>query len=87
MFYRLQKDENGNYTKDGQRYSLFGCNVCESKKLVETGEYEIIDGERVPIMEERVVINDGFTEFASEEEAAQYFGLTYDPINPEEADE
>ena len=86
MFYRLQKDENGNYTKEGQRYSFLACNVCESKKMVETGEYEEVDGQQVPIMEERVVINDGFEEFESEEKAAQAYGLTYDPL-PEEADE
>ena len=70
MFYRLEKDENGNYTKDGQRYSLFGCNVCESKQFVDNGDN----------IEEKVVVNDGFVEFETEETAAQHFGLTYEPI-------
>lgn len=80
MVYKITKNEDGDYIKDGERYDLLSCNVCESKEMYETGEYEIIDGQQVPVIAERVVINDGFEEFESEEKAAQHFGLTYDPL-------
>ena len=88
MVYQKQLNEEGHYIgQDGKRYEILSCNVTESKEWVQVGtETQEIDGEtvEVPIMESRVVINKGWDAFESLEEAASYYGLTYDPFIPEE---
>lgn len=55
----------------------------------EEGNYIWQDGNRYDILEAHEAytpegINVGWDEFESLEEAASYYGLTYDPFNPEE---
>lgn len=83
MVYKIAKNNDGDYVKDGQRYDLISCNICESKEVYATGEYEVIDGVQVPVMAERKVINKGWTEFANDEAAIAGFGLTYSPKEQE----
>ena len=88
MVYQKQLNETGPYIgQDGKRYEILSCNVTESKEWVQVGtETQEIDGEtvKVPVMEHQVVINKGWDAFDSLEEAASYYGLTYDPFIPEE---
>ena len=70
MVYKITKNEDGDYIKDGVRYDLLSCNVCESIEYDEEGN-------------PTVVINKGWTEYASDEAAIAGFGLTYDPKQPE----
>ena len=88
MVYQKQLNEEGPYIgQDGKRYEILSCNITESKEWVQVGsDTQEIDGEtvEVPIMESRVVINKGWDAFESLEEAASYYGLTYDPFIPEE---
>ena len=79
--YKLSENENGAYEKDGKRYDLLSCHICESKETYETGEFNtVIDEEgneiQVPVTATRTVINKGWLEYESEEEAIEGFGLT-----------
>jgi len=88
MVFKKQLNEAGNYIgQDGKRYEILSCNVTESLEYVQTGtDTQVIDGEvvEIPVMEQQVVINKGWDAFESEEAAAAAYGLTYDPLNPEE---
>lgn len=88
MVYQKQLNETGPYIgKDGKRYEILSCNVTESKEWVQVGtDTQEIDGEivEVPVMEHQVVINKGWDAFESLEEAANAYGLTYSPIEPDE---
>ena len=81
MVFQKQLNETGNYVgQDGKRYEILSCNVTESKEWVQTGtETVVIDGETVeiPVMEEQIVINKGWDEYADLETAARAYGLTY----------
>lgn len=90
MVFQKQRNNEGDY-KDIQnvRWDILSCERTESKEWVQVGtETQEIEGEivEVPIMESRVVINKGWDAFESLEEAASYYGLTYDPFIPEEKD-
>ena len=78
--YKLSENENGAFEKYGKRYDLLSCHICESKETYETGEYNTITDEegnevRVPITKQRVVINKGWLEFNSLDDAIKYFCL------------
>lgn len=80
-FYRIEENENGEYSKDGKRYDLQSCHETISLETYETGEFETITDEegneiQVPITATRVVKNKGWIEFETEEQAVEYFGLT-----------
>lgn len=62
MVYKITKNEEGEYIKDGVRYDLLSCNVCESIEYDEEGN-------------PTVVINKGWLPFESKEEAIEYFNL------------
>lgn len=62
MVYKIVKNEEGEYIKDGERYDLLSCNVCESKEYDEEGNPNI-------------VINKGWSHFESKEDAIEYFNL------------
>lgn len=97
MVFRKQANPEGDYvTKDqevideeghtviipgGARYDILSCERTESMEWYDTGE---VDEYGEPIMAQRVVINKGWDAFESLEEAASYYGLTYDPFIPEE---
>lgn len=82
MVFRKQLNEEGNYIDlYGRRWEIISCERTESKEWYDTGE---VDEEGNPIWAERIVINKGWDAFESEEAAASYYGLTYDPLNPEE---
>lgn len=79
--YKLSENENGKYEKDGKRYDLLSCHICESKETYETGEYTAIPDEEgnvilLPVTATRVVINKGWQEFESEQKAIEGFGIT-----------
>lgn len=82
MVFRKQLNEEGDY-KDvsNVRWEILSCERTESMEWYDTGE---VDEEGNPIMAQRVVINKGWDAFESLEEAASYYGLTYDTFNPEE---
>lgn len=91
MVFQKQRNDEGDY-KDIQnvRWDILSCERTESKEWVQVGtETQEIDGEtvEVPIMESRVVINKGWDEFESLEEAAQAYGLTYSPLEPVEEED
>lgn len=80
-FYRLSENENGEYEKEGKRYDLLSCHRTESLETYETGEFETVTDEegneiQIPITATRVVVNKGWIEFETEEQAIQHFGLT-----------
>lgn len=84
MVYQKQLNEEGNYIgQDGKRYEILSCNVTESKEWYDTGE---VDEQGEPIWDWRIVINKGWDSFESLEEAASYYGLTYNPIPGPELD-
>ena len=67
----------------GDRYEILSCERTESMEWVQTGtDTQIIDGEtvEVPVMEQQVVINKGWDEFPSIEDAAEAYGLEYSPF-------
>ena len=79
-FYRIEENENGAYSKDDKRYDLQSCHRTESLETYETGEYTTTTDEegneiQVPITATRVVVNKGWLEFETEEQAIEYFGL------------
>ena len=81
IFYRIEENENGAYEKDSKRYDLQSCHETISLETYETGEFETITDEegneiQVPVTATRVVVNKGWLEFESEEQAIEYFGLT-----------
>ena len=83
------QDEEGNAVviKGGQRYDILSCERTESMEYVQTGmDTQIVDGEtvEVPVYEQQVVINKGWDEFSSVEEAAEAYGLLYAPLTEEE---
>jgi hypothetical protein len=80
IFYRIEENENGKYSKDGKRYDLQNCHRTESLETYETGEYTTTTDEegneiQIPVTAKRVVINKGWLEFETEEQAIEYFGL------------
>lgn len=78
MVFRKQLNEEGNYIDlYGRRWEILSCERTESKEWYDTGE---VDEEGNPIMAQRVVINVGWDEFASIEDAAAAYGLRYDPL-------
>ncbi len=84
-FYRIEPNENGEYTKEDKRYDLQSCHRTESLETYETGEFETVTDEegneiQIPITATRVVVNKGWIEFETEEQAIQHFGLTYSPM-------
>lgn len=82
MVYQKQLNEKGNYIgQDGKRYEILSCNVTESKEWYETGE---VDQDGNPVMAQRVVINKGWDAFDSIEQAAEVYGLVYNPLPIEE---
>lgn len=82
MVFQKQLNEEGNYIgQDGKRYEILSCNVTESKEWYDAGE---VDAEGNPIMAQRVVINKGWDAFENLEQAAQAYGLIYDPIEQDE---
>lgn len=78
MVFRKQQNNEGDY-KDvsNVRWDILSCERTESMEWYDTGE---VDEEGNPIMAQRVVINKGWDEFESLEEAASAYGLTYDPL-------
>ena len=82
MVFIKQLNEEGDY-KDvsNVRWEILSCERTESMEWYDTGE---VDEEGNSIMAQRVVINKGWDAFESLEEAASYYGLTYDPFIPEE---
>lgn len=79
------QDEQGNTViiPGGARYDILSCERTESMEWYDTGE---VDEYGEPIMAQRVVINKGWDEFDNLEQAAQAYGLIYDPIGKEEED-
>ena len=80
-FYRIEENENGEYSKDGKRYDLQSCHETISLETYETGEYTTTTDDegneiQIPITAQRVVKNKGWIEFETEEKAIEYFGLT-----------
>ena len=77
MVFRKQLNEEGDY-KDvsNVRWEILSCERTESMEWYDTGE---VDEEGNSIMAQRVVINKGWDAFESLEEAANAYGLTYDP--------
>ena len=77
MVFRKQLNEEGDY-KDvsNVRWDILSCERTESMEWYDTGE---VDEEGNSIMAQRVVINKGWDAFESLEEAANAYGLTYDP--------
>lgn len=87
MVFKKELNEKGDY-KDVQnvRWDILSCERTESMQYVQTGtDTQIIDGETVeiPVYEQQVVINKGWDAFDSIEQAAEAYGLTYDPLPPE----
>lgn len=82
MVFQKQLNENGNYV-DGQgvRYEILSCERTESKEWYDTGE---VDEYGEPIWAQRVVINKGWDAFDSIEQAAEAYGLAYNPLPLEE---
>lgn len=80
LVYQKQPNEQGIYVdKDGIRYEILTCHHTESKEQVQVGtKIEIIDGQEVevPIYEMQVVINKGWDNFDSLEQAMEAYGLT-----------
>ena len=77
MVFRKQLNEEGDY-KDvsNVRWEILSCERTESMEWYDTGE---VDEEGNSIIAKRVVINKGWDEFESLEQAANAYGLTYDP--------
>ena len=77
MVFRKQLNEEGDY-KDvsNVRWEILSCERTESMEWYDTGE---VDEEGNSIMAQRVVINKGWDAFESLEQAANAYGLTYDP--------
>lgn len=84
MVYRKSKNEYGNYIDNQSvRWDIQSCERTDSMEYVQTGtDTQIIDGETVeiPVYEQQVVINKGWDAFDSIEQAAEAYGLTYDPL-------
>ena len=81
-------NKEGDY-KDIQnvRWDILSCERTESMEYVQTGtDTQIIDGETVeiPVYEQQVVINKGWDEYSSLEQAIQAYGLIYKPIGVQE---
>jgi hypothetical protein len=81
MVFKKELNEEGDY-KDVQnvRWDILSCERTESMEWYDTGE---VDEYGNPIMDKRIVINKGWDEFDSIEQAAEAYGLTYDPLPPE----
>lgn len=77
MVFIKQLNEEGDY-KDvsNVRWEILSCERTESMEWYDTGE---VDEEGNSIMAQRVVINKGWDAFESLEQAANAYGLTYDP--------
>ncbi len=88
MVFKKQANENGNYVgQDGKRYEILHCERTESKKWRQVGtETQEIDGQsvQIPVMESYIAINDGWDAYESLEAAVAAYGLTYEPIEPQE---
>ena len=74
-FYKIVKDTDGKYVKDGEKYNLLTCHRTESLETYNTGEFATIDGIQVPIKATRIAINKGWLEFETEQQAIEHFGL------------
>ena len=84
MVFRKQLNEEGNYIDlYGRRWEILSCEVCESKEWYDTGE---VDEDGNPIMAQHIVVNKGWDAFDSAEQAAQSYGLKYEPLPPEKGD-
>ena len=78
MVFQKQLNEEGNYKDiNGIRWEILSCERCESKEWYDTGE---VDEEGNHIWDWRIGINKGWDAFDSIEAAADYYGLTYDPL-------
>ena len=81
IVYQKQPNEEGRYIdKDGNRFDILTCRHTESREQVQVGTTTETDEEgneiEVPVYESRVVINKGWDNFGSLEEAAEAYGLT-----------
>ena len=81
IVYMKQANEEGAYIdKNGNRFDILTCRHTESKEQVQVGTTveEDEDGNlvEVPVYESRVVINKGWDNFNSLEEAEEDYGLT-----------
>lgn len=81
IVYMKQQNPEGLYIdKNGIRYDILTCHHTESKELVQVGTTTETDEEgneiEVPVYESRVVINKGWDNFGSLEEAVAAYGLT-----------
>lgn len=81
IVYMKQANEQGAYIdKDGKRFDILTCRHTESKEQVQVGTKIETDEQgneiEVPVYEMQVVINKGWDNFGSLEEAEQAYGLT-----------
>ena len=81
IVYKKVESEEGQYQdKDGKRYDILTCRHTESREQVQVGTTVEEDEEgnliEVPVYQSQVVINKGWDNFESIEEAAAFYGLT-----------
>ena len=80
IVYKKVESENGAYQdKDGKRYDILTCRHTESRERVQVGttveEDEAGNLVEVPVYQSQVVINKGWDNFESLEEAIKAYGL------------
>ena len=81
IVYQKVESEEGQYIgKDRKRYDILTCRHTESREQVQVGKTVEEDEEgnliEVPVYQSQVVINKGWDNFESLEEAEQAYGLT-----------
>lgn len=79
--YRKMPNPDGEYQdKEGKRWEIQVCKITEEKDYVQVGTQIIIDEDgneqEVPVYDWVTVINRGWDNFESLEEAAAFYGLT-----------
>lgn len=89
IVYKKVESENGAYIgKDDKRYDILTCHHTESREQVQVGTTVEEDEEgnliEVPVYQSQVVINKGWDNFESIEEAAAFYGLTKIEVKNEE---
>ena len=89
IVYMKQENEEGAYIdKDGKRYDILTCHHTESREQVQVGTTVEEDEEgnlvEVPVYQSQVVINKGWDNFGSLEEAEEAYGLTKVEVEDEE---
>lgn len=90
--YKKVENPEGHYQdKNGKRFDILTCKITESKEQVQVGTRTETDEEgneiEVPVYEMQVVINKGWDNFESLEEAIKAYGLTKVADDVENADE